>query len=115
MSRGPDCGGFGSGLEVEMQRRGTRRHVQLRLRTGYIYCRKPGRGGTSMLTGFPRLGVDDSVIQRILRHCTVATTQNRYIKTASPEAMAAMRQFTEALLCSTCAPDGEFREKSSVQ
>jgi integrase len=28
-----------------------------------------------------RLGVDDSVIQRILRHSTVATTQNHYIKT----------------------------------
>jgi len=40
-----------------------------------------------------RLGVDDSVIQRILRHSTVATTQNHYIKTASPDAIAAMRQF----------------------
>jgi integrase len=27
------------------------------------------------------LGVDDSVIQRILRHSTAATTQNHYIKT----------------------------------
>jgi integrase len=52
-----------------------------------------------------RLGVDDSVIQRILRHSTVATTQNHYIKIASPDAIAAMRQFSEALLCSTCAPD----------
>ena len=52
-----------------------------------------------------RLGVDDSVIQRILRHSTVATTQNHYIKTASPDAITAMRQFSEALLCSTCAPD----------
>jgi hypothetical protein len=52
-----------------------------------------------------RLGVDDSVIQRILRHSTVATTQNHYIKTASLGAIAAMKQFSEALLCSTCAPD----------
>jgi integrase len=52
-----------------------------------------------------RIGVDDSVIQRILRHSNVATTQNHYIKTASPDAIAAMRQFSEALLCSTCAPD----------
>jgi integrase len=43
-----------------------------------------------------RIGVDDSVIQRILRHSNVATTQNHYIKTASPDAIAAMRQFSEA-------------------
>ena len=48
-----------------------------------------------------RLGVDDSVIQGILRHSTVATTQNHYIKTASPEAVAAMRQLSNALMCST--------------
>ena len=52
-----------------------------------------------------RLGVDDSVIQRILRHSTVATTQNHYIKTSSPDVIAAMRHFSEALLCSTCAPN----------
>jgi integrase len=61
-----------------------------------------------------RLGVDDSVIQRILRHSTVATTQNHYIKTASPDAIAAMRQFS-ALLCSTCAPDDGPESKASVQ
>ena len=47
-----------------------------------------------------RLGVDDSVIQRILRHSTVATTQNHYIKTASPDAIAAMKRFRKAY----CAP-----------
>ena len=62
-----------------------------------------------------RLGVDDSVIQRILRHSTVATTQNHYIKTVSPDAIAAMKQFSEALLCSTCAPDGDIEVKGSVQ
>jgi len=45
-----------------------------------------------------RLGVDDSVIQRILRHSTVATTQNHYIKTASPDAIAAMKQFSEIIV-----------------
>ena len=55
-----------------------------------------------------------TVIQRILRHSTVATTQNHYIKTASPDAIAAMRQFSEALLCSNCAPDGDLKLKSSV-
>ena len=62
-----------------------------------------------------RLGVDDSVIQRILRHSTVATTQNHYIKTAAPDAIAAMKQFSEALLCSTSAPNGEVKAKGSVQ
>jgi integrase len=49
-----------------------------------------------------RLGVDDSVIKRILRHSTVQVTQNHYIKTASPDAVAAMRLFSNAL--SNCAP-----------
>lgn len=40
---------------------------------------------------------------------TVATSQNHYIKTASPDAMAAMKQFSEALLCSTFAPDRASR------
>jgi len=62
-----------------------------------------------------RLGVDDSVIQRILRHSNVATTPNHYIKTASPDAIAAMKQFSEALMCSACAPDGEPEVQSSVQ
>jgi integrase len=62
-----------------------------------------------------RLGVDDPVIQRILRHSTVATTQNHYIKTASPDAIAAMRQFSEALLCSTCAPDESSKVGPVVQ
>jgi integrase len=62
-----------------------------------------------------RLGVDDSVIQRILRHSTAATTQNHYIKTASPDAIAAMKQFSEALLCSIYVPDGDVKAEGSVQ
>ena len=54
-----------------------------------------------------RLGVDDSVIQRILRHSTVATTQNHDIKTASPDAIAAMKQFSEALLCCRWGHQGQ--------
>jgi hypothetical protein len=62
-----------------------------------------------------RLGVDDSVIQGILRHSTAATTENHYIKTVSPDAIAAMKQFSEALLCSACDPDGDIKVKVSVQ
>jgi hypothetical protein len=62
-----------------------------------------------------RLGVNDSVVQRILRHSTVATTQNHYIKSTSPDAIAAMRQFSEALLCSTCAPGEDLKVEGFVR
>ena len=39
-----------------------------------------------------RLGVPDMVIQRILRHANVATTQAHYVKTSDPDARAAMRK-----------------------
>jgi integrase len=51
-----------------------------------------------------RLGVDDSVIQAILRHSTVTITQACYIKTARVDAVAAMRQLSAALKNSNCAP-----------
>ena len=44
-----------------------------------------------------RLGIDDSVIQAILRHSNVAVTQACYIKTARPDAVEAMRKFAENL------------------
>jgi hypothetical protein len=60
-----------------------------------------------------RLGVDDSVIQRILRPQHGSNHPEHYIKTASPDAIAAMKQFSEAL--STCIPDGDVKAKGSVQ
>jgi integrase len=62
-----------------------------------------------------RLGVDDSIIQSILRHSTVATTQNHYIKTVQPDAVAAMRQLSDALLCSDCAPESAGKIRRAVQ
>lgn len=51
-----------------------------------------------------RLGVDDSVIQAILRHSSVTVTQAHYIKTNQPDAVLAMQQFENALGISlTCA------------
>jgi integrase len=38
-----------------------------------------------------RAGVPDMVIQRILRHANVATTQRHYVKTSDPDAKAAMK------------------------
>ncbi|HET6178688.1 MAG TPA: tyrosine-type recombinase/integrase [Candidatus Sulfotelmatobacter sp.] len=43
-----------------------------------------------------RLGVDDSVIQKILRHAAVVTTQRHYIKTTSAETQAAMKKLASA-------------------
>ena len=50
-----------------------------------------------LATNLNRLGVDDSVIQRILRHSNVAVTQACYIKTASEDAKAAMQKLETAL------------------
>src|ERR1700691_5148843 len=64
------------------------------------YCR---RGADGMLSAaasrpsFNRLGVDDLVIQRILRHSNVAVTQACYIKTVSEDAKAAMQKLETAL------------------
>ena len=43
-----------------------------------------------------RLGVPDMVIQRILRHANVATTQMHYVKTSDPDARAAMKKLERA-------------------
>jgi integrase len=51
-----------------------------------------------------RLGIDDSVIQAVMRHTDVSVTQRCYIKTARPDAMAAMRQFSVSLeKATTCS------------
>src|SRR5271155_1020339 len=44
-----------------------------------------------LATNLYRLGVQDGIIQRILRHSTVAVTQRCYIKTTDADAIAAMR------------------------
>lgn len=47
---------------------------------------------TGLATNLNDLGVDDSVIQAILRHASVTVTQKHYIKTTSPQAQAAMKK-----------------------
>jgi len=58
-----------------------------------------------------RLGIDDSVIQAILRHSDISVTQACYIKTVPSEAIAAMRQFSvtlaEAMKCSDHSVDSQ--------
>ena len=55
-----------------------------------------------------RLGVDDSVIQAILRHGDLSVTQRCYIKTTRSDAVAAMRRLSakmsEVLNSSNCSP-----------
>jgi integrase len=62
-----------------------------------------------------RLGVDDSIIQGILRHSTVATTQNHYIKTVRADAVAAMRRLSEALEGSNRASEPESKIRLIAQ
>jgi integrase len=62
-----------------------------------------------------RLGVDDSVIQGILRHSTVAVTQKCYIKTVPDDAQAAMKKLSDALVCSSCAPSEAPKAAQRVQ
>jgi len=57
-----------------------------------------------LATNLNRLGVDDLVIQRILRHSNVAVTQACYIKTASEDAKAAMQKLEAALNDTYVAP-----------
>jgi integrase len=62
-----------------------------------------------------RLGVDDSVIQAILRHSHVSVTQACYIKTNRPELESAMRNFSEELRkCSQVVLENEGSETNQV-
>jgi integrase len=57
-----------------------------------------------LATNLNRLGIDDSVIQRILRHSHIAVTQACYIKTASEDAKAAMQKLETALNDTSVTP-----------
>ena len=62
-----------------------------------------------------RLGVDDSIIQSILRHSTVAVTQNCYIKTVGNDAVNARRKYSEELRRANCSPDSNTQNEALVQ
>jgi integrase len=68
-----------------------------------------------LATNLNRIGVDDSVIQAILRHSTVAVTQEHYIKTVRSDAVNAMQQFENALENSlSCATVRQEQEPAVV-
>ncbi|HEV7675364.1 MAG TPA: hypothetical protein VGQ12_12605 [Candidatus Angelobacter sp.] len=52
---------------------------------------------TALASNLNRLGVDDHITQRILRHSNVGTTQRHYIKTIDQDSILAMRRFSDAL------------------
>ena len=64
---------------------------------GWHACR---RGLASNLN---RLGVDDSVIQRILRHSQISVTQSCYIKTTDSDVRGAMQKIEENIDAETAA------------
>jgi integrase len=53
------------------------------------------------------LGVDDLMVQQILRHGDVAVTRRHHIKTTSEQSVRARAKSEAALpaLCADCAPD----------
>lgn len=59
-----------------------------------------------------RAGVQDKIIQAILRHSTVAVTQACYIKTTSPDSVRAMASLD---LCSPCALESTGPGSQQVQ
>jgi integrase len=67
-----------------------------------------------LATNLNRLGVDDSVIQRILRHSNVAVTQACYIKTAGEDAKAAMQKLETALSDTRVTPGRVIQMKSGT-
>jgi len=54
-----------------------------------------------LATNLKLLGVDALVIQAILRHENVATTQRSYIKIPRPEVVGAMQRLSEAVVKQT--------------
>jgi integrase len=49
-----------------------------------------------LATNLHQLGVQDEIIQRILRHSNIGVTQNCYIKTLDADVVAAMRSLENA-------------------
>ena len=49
-----------------------------------------------LATNLLRPGVQDKVIQTIMRHANVSVTQRYYIKTADPDAVSAMQKLEHA-------------------
>jgi integrase len=73
------------------------RHMRKQLKKAGVMWRGWHGFRRGLASNLNRLGVDDSVIQAILRHSDVTLTQRCYIKTARPDAVAAMQQLSAKL------------------
>lgn len=58
-----------------------------------------------LATNLHLLSVDDKLIQAILRHSNISTTQNIYMKTVSADAVAAMKRLESVLTFSSGSQD----------
>lgn len=65
-------------------------------------------------TNLYRLGVPEKVIQAILRHANVSTTNTYYIKSAADDARAAMTKLEQLVIGSEAAMDTEKTAESSA-
>ena len=76
------------------------------------------RLSTRVASNLNRLGIEDSVIQAILRHSDVSVTQRCHIKTARPNTIAAMRRLSAKVVemqarssqSATCNSEGHDRQ-----
>ena len=66
-----------------------------------------------LATTLHRLGVQDKMIQAILRHSNLATTMNVYVKSVSEDSVAAMKTL-EALMCAKRAPGAAVFPSTTV-
>jgi integrase len=68
-----------------------------------------------LATNLHQMGVDDLIIQAILRHSNVSVTQRCYIKTASKETKAAMKKMDTALIDTNVTPKQPILINRAVQ
>ena len=61
----------------------------------------------------PRLGVSDTVVQRLLRHSSVTTTRNHSIKSVPGDSVVAMSKLSEVF--SSCSLNGDSEALAVVQ
>ena len=61
-----------------------------------------------------RLGVQDMVIQRILRHSNVSVTQACYLKTANQDSVRALASL-DAVLCPACVLESATPQTLQLQ
>lgn len=75
----------------------TRRVIQPILATGKVCWHGWHAFRRGLATNLHRLGVDDKTIQAILRHSSVQTTREIYIKSVGADATVAMRRLEDAI------------------